>query len=117
MESGLKGLAREVCIIYLDDIMVMGSTFQEHMSNLSDVLGRLRDISLRLKLLKCCFAQNWMEYLGYLVIDEGIAADSKKVQGIQAFPVPSNLISIGPMYIKPHAAVMTKFSQIMIAPT
>ena len=34
MESVLAGIAREKCVVYLDDILVMGKTFQEHLSNL-----------------------------------------------------------------------------------
>ena len=34
MERVLTGLARDVCIVYLDDILVMGTTFEEHLFNL-----------------------------------------------------------------------------------
>lgn len=41
MENVLAGLAREKCIVYLDDILVMGKTFEEHLSNLKAVFSRL----------------------------------------------------------------------------
>ena len=37
MEAVLVGLAREKCIVYLDDILVIGKTFQEHLENLAQV--------------------------------------------------------------------------------
>ena len=37
MEGVLAGLARKKCVVYLDDILVMGRTFKEHLSNLRGV--------------------------------------------------------------------------------
>jgi len=34
MESVLAGVARDKCLVYLDDVLVMGSTFEEHLCNL-----------------------------------------------------------------------------------
>ena len=37
METVLAGLAQERCIVYLDDILVIGRTFEEHLRNLREV--------------------------------------------------------------------------------
>ena len=37
MECVLAGLSREKCLVYLDDILVMGATFDEHLANLQAV--------------------------------------------------------------------------------
>lgn len=42
MEAVLTGLAREKCLVYLDDILVMGKTYEEHLDNLSQVFLRIR---------------------------------------------------------------------------
>ena len=65
MENMLAGLVREGCLIYLDDILVTGKTFEEHNRNLRKVLVRLREAGLRLKPKKCFFAQLEVEYLGH----------------------------------------------------
>ena len=49
METVLAGLIGETCIVYIDDIIVPGATFQEHLSNLRAVLDRLRSAKLKLK--------------------------------------------------------------------
>ena len=49
MEVTLRGLARSKCVVYLDDILVMGESFQEHLSNLKEVFSRLQLAGLRLK--------------------------------------------------------------------
>ena len=49
METVLAGLARDACMVYLDDILVLGATLEEHLQNLSEVFDRLRKAGLRLK--------------------------------------------------------------------
>ena len=46
MEVTLRGLARCKCVVYLDDILVIGQSFKEHMDNLREVLDRLRTAGL-----------------------------------------------------------------------
>jgi len=41
METVLAGLTRKKCVVYLDDILVMGSSFEEYLDNLTEVLQRL----------------------------------------------------------------------------
>ena len=53
MERVLSGLIRNVCSDYLDDIVVTGRTFAEHLQNLRKVFVQLRDANLCLEPLKC----------------------------------------------------------------
>ena len=46
METVLAGLNRVVCLDYIDDILVMGETFPEHIANLRSVFQRLREAGL-----------------------------------------------------------------------
>jgi len=80
MEAVLFGLAQEKCIVYLDDILVMGKTFEEHLDNLFQVFSRLRQAGLRLKPRKCHLARRRVFYLGYVVSSEGINA--RPCQGV-----------------------------------
>ena len=53
MESVLSGLACEKCLVYLDDdVLVIGDTFQEHLSNLMEIFWWLAKADLKVKLLK-----------------------------------------------------------------
>ena len=47
MESVLAGLARETCLVYIDDILVLGKTFEEHLQNLKKVFNRLKKAQSR----------------------------------------------------------------------
>ena len=79
MERVLQGLAREKCLVYLDDVLVIGSTFEEHLSNLREVFTRLSTAGLKLKPSKCKLVRGEVEFLGYTVSGQGVSADPKKV--------------------------------------
>ena len=49
MELPLQGLQWEMCLIYIDDIIVFGSDFDEHMDRVKQVLTRLEAAGLKLK--------------------------------------------------------------------
>ena len=91
MEATLRGLARQKCVVYLDDILVMGRTFQEHLSNLREVFDLwLRMAGLKLKPKKCHLVKQEVKYLGYVVSNAGVCADLDKVRAVQDFPRPQN---------------------------
>ena len=94
MENILAGLAREKCIVYLDDILVMGKTFEEHISNLREVFSHLSRAGLKLKPRKCKLLHKEVEFLGYVVSASGVAADPKKVSAVADFPRPTDLRSL-----------------------
>ena len=49
MEIVLRGLQWHTCLIYLDDILVFGSSFEQHMELVEEVLTRIKDAGLKLK--------------------------------------------------------------------
>ncbi|GBO17422.1 hypothetical protein AVEN_70072-1 [Araneus ventricosus] len=42
METVLHGLSSETCLVYLDDIIIVGRTFEEHLNNLRKLFQRLQ---------------------------------------------------------------------------
>ena len=47
---GLSGLLWTECLVYLDDVIVLGATFEEHIQALQAVLSCIRVAGLKLKL-------------------------------------------------------------------
>ena len=94
MESVLMGLSRSSCMVYLDDVMVIGRNFTEHLENLREVFRRFRQANLKLKLEKWFLAGSEVLYLGYVVSREGISADVQKVEAVRSFPRPNDLTSL-----------------------
>ena len=70
IETLLQGLPH-VCV-YLDDILVTGTTEEEHLRNLDQVLTRLDKANVRLKQGKCQFLLPSVEYLGHRISAQGL---------------------------------------------
>ncbi|KAL5488906.1 hypothetical protein EMCRGX_G017922 [Ephydatia muelleri] len=52
MDRVLSGLKWSSCLVYFDDIIVVGDTFEDHLHHIGLVLKRLRDAGLKLKPVK-----------------------------------------------------------------
>ena len=55
IELIMAGLSYEVALVYLDDIIIFGRPFDEHLNRLDLVLGRLKDAGLKIKGSKYSF--------------------------------------------------------------
>ena len=86
MDTILQGLSNVIC--YLDDILVTGSTDEQHLQNLEQVLARLKAHGVRLKKDKCRFFQDLVEHLGQVVTSEGVHTSLAKVQAVVDQPAP-----------------------------
>lgn len=91
----LHNLTWKTCLVYLDDIIVFSSTFEEHLTRLEEVFQRLMDANIRLKLPKCNFCQESVPYLGHVVSKWGVATDPAKVERMVNIKTPQNVEDIG----------------------
>lgn len=54
-------------------------------------LQRLCDHQLFLKLEKCEFYQESIQFLGYVIHQHGISMDQRKVEAVSNWPLPMNI--------------------------
>lgn len=94
MEYVLAGLSWKVCLVYLDDIIVYGSSFLSQMENLGKVLQQLRWANLKLSPEKCVLFQRQVTYLGYIVNEHGVSADPSKLEAVSSWPVPTSVTQV-----------------------
>ncbi len=92
MEGFLQGIPGVT--IYLDDILITGRDYQEHLHTSSDVLKQLKDGGLRLKREKCAFMQREAVFLGHRVDSAGLRPLSNKVEALQKAPAPRNVTEL-----------------------
>ena len=78
------------CLVYIDDTVVIGLTFEQHLSNLGTVLSRLRQAGLKLQPAKCKLCQKEVRFLGHVISENGIATDPEKTAVIATWPVPES---------------------------
>ncbi|MCG8033578.1 MAG: reverse transcriptase family protein, partial [Candidatus Thiodiazotropha taylori] len=91
METVLAGLNWQICLIYLDDIIVTGKTFEDMVNNLDQVFNRLSDANLKLKPRKCRLFAREVEFLGHIISEQGIKTDPKKTEIVTTWPRPKNV--------------------------
>ena len=91
VEIVLAGLHWTTCLVYLDDIIVCGKTFDEMVKNLDEVFARLQGAGLKLKARKCQLFSKRVEFLGHVISEDGIRTDPKKTECVRTWPEPTNV--------------------------
>lgn len=91
MDRFRGGLGDVLILAYLDDLIVLSSTFDEHVKDLDLVFARLRQFKLRANRNKCNFACSSVKYLGHLITPDGIQVDPEKTGAIANMAVPRNV--------------------------
>ncbi|GMF53437.1 unnamed protein product [Phytophthora fragariaefolia] len=66
--------------------------FERHVIELANVLERLAQAGLTLKLKKCMFTAKSMEYLGHELSSEGVRPLQRLVAALQEFPRPADAV-------------------------
>ncbi|XP_050917693.1 uncharacterized protein LOC127133410 isoform X1 [Lathyrus oleraceus] len=82
---------RRFVIVFFDDILVYSSSIKDHLNHLDLVLQCLLTNSFFVKLSKCLFCQESIDYLGHIVSSKGVHADPTKLDAMMKWPPPSNV--------------------------
>ena len=64
----LSGVRRQICLVYLDDVIVFSKDQETHLDHLDTVLSLLRNEGVSLKLKKCFFFRPKVDYLGHVIL-------------------------------------------------
>ena len=91
MEKVLMGLQWQKCLVYLDDIIVFGKTFDETLAHLDCVMARFKQAGLKIKPSKCRWFQRSVKYLGHIVSGKGIECNPEKTEAVQKWLAPVNV--------------------------
>lgn len=92
MSRILEGLEGVVSMI--DDILVFGTSKDEHDRRLQQVLQRLDEAGIKLNKKKCSFAATQVKFLGVLVSARGISPDPEKIEALEKLPIPSDVSGV-----------------------
>ena len=89
VENAIRGIdgVRNIA----DDIIVWGTTQQEHDNRLEQLFARLHEKGLTVNSSKCLFDQQELWFYGFLLTDQGIKADPRKIEAIQQTKPPSDV--------------------------
>jgi hypothetical protein len=81
-------------VVFIDDILIYSQNEQEHEEHLRKVLQRLRDCQLYAMLCKCEFWISEVLFLGYIINQDGLVVDPKKVAMILDWKAPKDVRGI-----------------------
>ena len=82
-------------MLYCDDSVIWGESFDDHMDALHQVLKRYSIHNVNIKIEKCHFACNKTEFVGHEVeVGKGVRVDPKKVKAMVEMQRPQNVMEL-----------------------
>ena len=91
METMFRDMNLVELIIFLDDLLVHGQTWEELGDRTLKVLDRLRKFNLKLDPEKCVFGAKEIKHLGYIISEGSIRPDPDKVATVKTWPKPETV--------------------------
>ena len=91
MEMMLNGLLWVNCIVYIDDVIIYSETFEQHMKDLKEVFGRMREYNVVAKPKKCEIAREEVLYLGHRIGNGQLRPEENTIKKIEEMPMPKTI--------------------------
>jgi hypothetical protein len=91
MNSVVIAECSSYCLVYVDDIIIVSGSFEEHLQHVGNVLVSLHRYKFQLNPAKCVFFLNQMDYLGHHINGLGMSPLNDKIQAILNLPMPKTL--------------------------
>lgn len=91
MNEMLKEFIGKFVIVYLDDILILSKTKEEHFQHVRYVLEKLQHNNLLIN-LKCTFFEK--ELVGFVIEENELKMDLEKVATILIWPSPKSLFEV-----------------------
>lgn len=114
MSQVLSGLNWKICIVYLDDLVVVGKDFMSHLHNLELVFQRLRLHNLKLSPKKCQFMRPDLKFLGWIVGRNGISIPPENTEAIQNRKRPVSTFDVESFlgFVNYHRTHIKQFAEL-----
>lgn len=90
MTLAFAGLGPEKAFIYMDDLIVIGTSVKHHLNNLQCVFETCRKFNLKLNPNKCEFLKPEVSFLGHKCTSEGVLPDPGKLSAVRKYPRPTD---------------------------
>ena len=78
-----------ICEIYIDDVIVYGSTEEEFVENLRLILQKLKDHNIAINPSKCVLGVQEIQYTGHVLNEHGLSFSKEKLEKVSGFSKPT----------------------------
>ena len=95
MQQILSPLSSSNIVVYIDDILIMSETFEEHLLLVRKVLHTLATYNIKIKVKKCEFFKKNVSFLGHLLSEDGIEKSPDFVDKVKTFHKPTTITELG----------------------
>ena len=94
MDMVLRNHVGTECWVFINDVIVFSKSAEEHALRLENVLRRFDEASLQLHPKKCVFTQPEVQYLGFVLSNNGVSASTDNGKTVRKYPTPKNVTEI-----------------------
>ncbi|RVW16004.1 Retrovirus-related Pol polyprotein from transposon 17.6 [Vitis vinifera] len=94
MNSIFRPYLQKFIFVFFYDILIYSPTWEQHLEHVQLTLAVLWQHQFYVKMSKCAFGKQELEYLGHIITHRGVKVDEKKIEAMVAWPRPSNITEL-----------------------
>jgi hypothetical protein len=94
INKAMRGILDNYYIIYLNNILIFSQMEEEHERHVHEVLQRLEQHDLYVKLSKCNFHEREVNFLGFIMGQNGIRINPERSRTVANWPVLASFNNI-----------------------
>lgn len=122
LDTILSGLKPDICVTYVDDLLIFARNFEDHIRKLKTVLTRLDQNEVTIGLQKCLFAFEKLVWGGRELLSDGIRPPLVYTNAVNNFPRPTDikalrsflgLTNYGRQYIQNYATHVNPLTSLL----
>ena len=95
MNTILAKLLDIFMVVYLDDVMILSQTLEDHVEDVKLVLDTLNEAGMILNLSKCEFFTTDVRFVGHIISADGVRPDPRNIQKVLDWPTLRMIINVG----------------------
>ncbi|CAF1061649.1 unnamed protein product [Brachionus calyciflorus] len=116
-------IEKNIVLVFLDDLLVHSADEETHLENVKEIIRRLENYRLKIKLMKCIALASEIKFLGHVVSFKSIKPDDEKIAAIKDFKLPETMDKLQSFmglcgfyrkFIKSYASIAKPIYQLMV---
>ena len=85
----------DYCVaVYVDDVLIHSPNVDQHIADLGEVIKRIAEAGMTLRLDKCSFFKDSAKFLGFIISVDGVVPDPKRVESIYQYREPTSVTEV-----------------------